>query len=102
VTPPSTINIGNAPAALAQNNLITAYTALSSMSGTNLPGGIGNQALNPGVYNFSSSALLTGTLTLNALGNPNATFIFVIPSSLTTASASKVTVVGGGQGTNVF
>ena len=41
VTPPSTINIGNAPAALAQNNLITAYTALSSMSGTNLPGGIG-------------------------------------------------------------
>jgi uncharacterized protein with beta-barrel porin domain len=102
VTPPSTINVGNASAALAQSNLNTAYTALAGMSGTNLPGGIGNQALNPGVYNFSSSALLTGTLTLNALGNPNATFVFVIPSSLTTASASNVTVVGGGQGTNVF
>ena len=101
VTPPGTINVGNAAAATAKINLTTAYNTLAGMSGTNLPAGIGNQALNPGVYNFSSSALLTGTLTLNATG-PNSTFIFVIPSSLTTASASKVTVVGGGQGTDVF
>jgi hypothetical protein len=101
VTPPGTTNVGNAAAATAQSNLTTAYNTLAGMSGTNLPAGIGNQALNPGVYNFSSSALLTGTLTLNATG-PNSTFIFVIPSSLTTASASKVTVVGGGQGTDVF
>jgi Ice-binding-like/Autotransporter beta-domain len=101
VTPPGTTNVGNAAAAMAQSNLTTAYNTLAGMSGTNLPAGIGNQALNPGVYNFSSSALLTGTLTLNATG-PNSTFIFVIPSSLTTASASKVTVVGGGQGTDVF
>jgi uncharacterized protein YhjY with autotransporter beta-barrel domain len=101
VTPPGTINIANAAAATAQSNLTTAYNTLAAMSGINLPGGIGNQALNPGVYNFSSSALLTGTLTLNATG-PNSTFIFVVPSSLTTASASKVTVVGGGQGTDVF
>jgi uncharacterized protein with beta-barrel porin domain len=101
VIPPSTTNAGNAAAAQAQSDLTTAYTTLAGMSGTNLPAGIGNQALNPGVYNFSSSALLTGTLVLNATG-PTSTFIFVIPSSLTTASASKVTVVGGGQGTNVF
>jgi hypothetical protein len=101
VTPPATMNLGNAAAATAQSNLTTAYNSLAAMSGTNLPAGIGNQALNPGVYNFSSSALLSGTLTLNATG-PNSTFIFVIPSSLTTASASKVTVVGGGQGTDVF
>ena len=101
VTPPATTNVGNAAAATAQSNLTTAYNTLAGMSGTNLPAGIGNQALNPGVYNFSSSALLTGTLTLNATG-PNSTFIFVVPSSLTTASASKVTVVGGGQGTDVF
>jgi hypothetical protein len=101
VTPPSTINVANAVAVQAQSNLTTAYNSLAGMSGTNLPAGIGNQALNPGVYNFSSSAQLTGTLTLNATG-PNSTFIFIVPSALTTASASKVTVVGGGQGTNVF
>jgi preprotein translocase subunit SecG len=45
---------------------------------------------------------LTGALTLNAEGNPNAVFIFKIGSTLTTASSSTVSVIGGGQGSNVF
>jgi type VI secretion system secreted protein VgrG len=46
--------------------------------------------LTPGVYFFASSAQLTGTLTLNDLGNPNAVFVFQIGSTLTTASSSSV------------
>src|SRR5438270_294372 len=39
---------------------------------------------------FCASAALTGTLTLNFQGNPNAFFLFKIGSTLTTASASSI------------
>jgi hypothetical protein len=58
--------------------------------------------LTPGVYTFNSNAQLTGSLTLNAQGNPNAVFIFKIGTTLITSSSSSVNVIGGGQGTNVF
>jgi uncharacterized repeat protein (TIGR01451 family) len=45
---------------------------------------------------------LTGTLTLDAQGDPNAVFIFQIGSTLTTASNSSVRVINGGQSCNVF
>ena len=51
----------------------------------------------PGTYCFSSSAQLTGTLTLNAQGNSDATFIFKIGSTLTTASGSSVLLINGGN-----
>jgi type VI secretion system secreted protein VgrG len=51
---------------------------------------LGGLTLTPGVYDFSSSAQLTGTLTLDAEGDPNAQFIFKIGSTLTTASSSAV------------
>jgi outer membrane autotransporter protein len=69
-----------------------------NLSGQNL----GGLTLIPGVYTFSSSAQLTGNLTLNALGNPNAIFVINIGSTLTTASASSVTLINGAQGGNVF
>ena len=46
---------------------------------------------------LSSSAQLTGTLTLDAQGNPNAVFVFQIGSTLTTASSSSVNLINGGQ-----
>ena len=55
----------------------------------------------PGVY--SGGALgLTGTLTLDAQGNPNAVFIFQAASTLITASASAVVLVNGANACNVF
>ena len=63
---------------------------------------MGGKTLVPGVYNFSSFAQLTGPLTLNGLGNPNSIFIFNIGSTLTTASASSVTLINGAQGGDVF
>jgi len=58
--------------------------------------------LGPGVYFFASSAQLTGTLTLNAGGNPNAVFIFQIGSTLTTASSAAVVAENGAQAANIF
>ncbi len=95
-----TIHAGDAAAMQAQNDLLGAYNFAageacnSSLTGQNL----GGLTLTPGVYCFSSSAQLTGTLTLNAEGNPNSVFLFQIGSTLTTASGSSVDVINGGTG----
>jgi type VI secretion system secreted protein VgrG len=45
---------------------------------------------------------LTGTLTLDTLGNPNAQFVFQIGSTLTTASNSSVIFKNSVTDSNVF
>jgi uncharacterized protein YhjY with autotransporter beta-barrel domain len=96
--------ISDAVAVQAQIDLATGYNAAASRPTTSdLTGqNLGGLTLTPGVYNFASSAQLTGSLRLNALGNPNAIFIFNIGSTLTTGSGSSVTVIGGGLGSNVY
>jgi type VI secretion system secreted protein VgrG len=99
-----TIHIADALALSAQNSVTTAYNALASQACTmDLTGqDLGGQTLTAGVYCFSTSAQLTGTLTLNAQGNAAAVFIFKIGSTLTTASGSSVVVINGGSPCNVF
>jgi len=50
---------------------------------------LGNMTLKPGAYRFSSSAELTGVLTLKGPGR----FTFFIASTLTTASGAKVELI---------
>ena len=107
--PPGTVSGGtthamDAVALQAQNDLTTAYNfAAGEPCGTNLTGqNLGGLTLTPGVYCFTSSAQLTGMLTLDSQGNSNAVFVFQIGSTLTTASASSVIVANGGEGDNVF
>jgi uncharacterized protein with beta-barrel porin domain len=105
VTPPGVIHaINDGPTIAARISLTNAYNNLAGRTTTaDLTGqNLGGKTLIPGVYNFSSSAQLTGVLNLNGLGNPNAIFIFNIASSLTTASASVVSLINGAQGGNVF
>jgi hypothetical protein len=83
----------------AQNDLTTAYNNTAATPCTvDLTGkDLGGLTLTPGIYCFSASAQLTGALTLDALGNSNARFVFKIGSTLTTASSSSVTVINGGS-----
>jgi hypothetical protein len=99
-----TEDITNTAAANAQTALVTAYGALTSQSGGSVPltGDLGGRTLTPGVYSFSSSAQLTGTVTLDAQGDPSSVFIFLIGSTLTTASSAVVSVINGGSDCNVF
>jgi len=92
------IHSNDAVAMQAQNDLTTAYNNIASTPCTvDLTGqDLGGLTLTPGVYCYSSTAQLTGTLTLNALGNPSALFLFKIGSALTTASGSSVTVINNG------
>lgn len=105
--PPGTVNgtqhITDAAAAQAQTDLITAYNAASGQTGgVTISGDLGGRTLTPGVYNSSSSMGLTGTLTLDGQGDPNAVFVFQAGSTLTTASASNVVLTNSAQACNVF
>src|SRR3984893_5174729 len=99
-----TIHENDGLAIQAQLDDVAAFTALSGRPVTvNLTGqDLGGKTLTSGVYGFSTSAQLTGTLTLDGQGNPNSVFIFNVGSTLTTASASRIVLINGAQGSNVF
>lgn len=99
-----TIHAGDAVAQTAQSDLTTAYNAAAGLAvtGTLTGQNLGGLTLTPGVYFFASSAQLTGKLTLNNLGNPNALFVFQIGSTLTTASASSVIFSNSLTDSNVY
>jgi hypothetical protein len=99
-----TQHISDAVAVQAKNDLTTAYndaaarptTALSTVE-------LGGTTKRPGVYQSLPGTFgITGTLTLDAQGNPNAVFIFKAASTLITASASSVNLINGAQASNVF
>jgi len=87
-----TTHAADAVALQAQNDTTTAYDNLAGQACTSDLTGqdLGGKTLVPGVYCFSSSAQLTGVLTLNAGGNPNAVWVFQTVSTLVTASNSSV------------
>ena len=99
-----TIHTGDAVALQAKDDVTTAYITLAGEAPTrDLTGqDLGGRTLTPGVYFFSSSAQLTGALTLDAQGDPSSVFVFQMGSTLTTASNSSVLVVNSGRDCNVF
>ena len=96
----------DAVARQAQADLTTAYDIAAGqpvspgnvLTGTDL----GNRTLSAGAYRYDTSAQLTGQLTLDAAGDPNAQFVFEIGSTLTTASASSVRLINGASPCNVY
>lgn len=104
--PPGTIASGSGSlrandgtAVAAKADATTYFNALNALPcGTVLTGqDLGARTLAPGVYCFSSSAQLTGALTLSGAGD----YVFQIGSTLTTASNSSVTLTNGATNSRV-
>jgi hypothetical protein len=95
---------GDAVTQGAKNDLVIAYdNAVGQPCSQDLTGqDLGAMTLTPGVYCFDTSAQLTGSLTLDAQGDPDAVFIFKIGSTLTTASASSIVLADSAQACHVF
>jgi hypothetical protein len=103
-------------ATLAESEGITAYTTLAGLPGgidvSTLGGGageLGNRTLAPGIYKSApgSYSILTGDLTLDAKGDPNAYWVFQMASSLTVGDPTgpqtrSVILVNGAKASNVF
>jgi hypothetical protein len=97
-------HVDDAVAIGAKNALTTSYNDAAGRpsngsAGTDLSG----QTFLPGVRTASSSLLLSsGSVTLDAQGDPNAVFIFQVGSTLITGSSTTVALVNGAQACNVF
>jgi len=85
----------------AQKDLTTAYTTAAGAVATAIPVELGGTTKKPGVYSGDTLGL-TGTLTLDAGGDPNAVFIFKAASTLITASDSHVDMINSANPCNVF
>ena len=102
--------------AIAQKGLLDANAAYLSISPAGKPGGsdpnageLGGLTLAPGVYKSASGTfkISNGNLTLDAQGDPNATWIFQTASGLTVGiagptGAKSVILINGGLPKNVF
>lgn len=95
---------GGAVPLQGQVDALAAFVALGSgVSIQNLTGiDLGGLTLGAGVRNFNSSAQLTGILTLDAGGDSNARFDFLIGSTLTSGTGSIVNLINGASADNVF
>lgn len=97
------IHSADGAAAQAQAALTTGYIDAAGRSGaTTVAGDLSGQTLVAGVYKSTSSLGLTGDLTLDAQGNPDAIFIFQISSTLITGSGSHVKLTNAAKACNVF
>ncbi|MGC5009871.1 ice-binding family protein [Streptosporangium sp. DT93] len=99
-----TVHAGDPTAAQAQADLTIAYNAAAAQpSDAVLPTELGGTTVTPGTYTSAAGTFgITGGLTLDAQGDPNAIFIFKAATTLITAAASTVTLTGGAQACNVF
>ncbi len=95
-------HLADAVAATAQNDLTTAYNTLAGLPCGTVVGtvNIGGTTRAAGVYCSATSILVTGDLTLDGGGNPNATFVFQAGSTITTAG--NVILINGAQAKNVY
>jgi LruC domain-containing protein len=98
------IHVADAHSVSAANALGSAYSSLSGVTcGVVIGTTMGNsQVLTPNVYCMGAAATLNGTLTLNALGNPNAIFIFKINGAFATTASSNIVLINGANLSNVY
>ncbi len=112
--PPPTVNCPNegtaATMAIATEALLEATTAYNTLQGLPstgvLAGGLAGTTIYPGVYTNSSTVGITGgDLTLDAQGDPTATWVFQIGSSLTVGEAgqpSSIILANGAKASNIY
>ncbi len=103
----------NALTAQARYDLLRLYIHLNALS-VNFPdafnpvsspahgAAFGGETLVPGVYSIGSAGSITGALTLNGGGNPNAVFVIKMNGALTIDAGATVSLTNGAKSSNVF
>ncbi len=98
-----TIHATDPTAAQAQTDLTAAYNdAAGRTPAQALPADLGGRTLTPGVYKTGAALALTGGVTLDGQGDPNAVFVIQVGSALTTNVGSVVALINDAKPSNVF
>ncbi|HUW75173.1 MAG TPA: ice-binding family protein [Gallionella sp.] len=86
---------------------LPAGTTLGAVSGSAMV--VGDNLFYPGVYQSKTSIMITGDLTLDAQGNPDAVFVFQSSSSVGTAAGgptpanrTRILLINGAKASNVW
>ena len=89
----------------AKDDLIALYNEIITLTPTvtNHAADYGSgETLGPGVYTQAAASSITGTLTLDAGGDPNALFVFYAVGAFATAASSEVILTNGATSSNVW
>ncbi|MBC7677385.1 MAG: DUF3494 domain-containing protein, partial [Pseudorhodobacter sp.] len=98
------IHAGDEAAAQAQRDAVLAYADAGRRAPTtpDFSGDLNGRTFLPGVHHSTAAIDLTGTVTLDGDGDPDAVFIFQISAALNAAAISSVTLVNGARASNVY
>jgi len=104
ITTGSSIHIADAVAIKAKNDLIIAYDdAFNRTPVTRIASELGGETLIPGTYDSADGTFeITGTLTLDAKGDPDGVFIFKTASTLKTAVDSNIELINSARFCRIF
>jgi hypothetical protein len=100
-----TVHVANAITAQARIDLDLAYTQLMLIPNTvtTHPPSFGlGEILTTGIYYIGGAASLSGDITLDGLGDPNAIFVFKFDGAYVVAAQSRVIMINGASRCNVF
>jgi len=98
------IYIADAVALQAKNDLVVAYNDAESRTPvTRIPSELGGSTLTPGTYDSADGTFqITGTLTLDAQGDPEGVFVFKTASTLITAAGSNIVMTNSARFCRTF
>lgn len=104
LTVSGTVHLTDVAAKVAKDDLVTAYNDAMGRSPVKTIGSeLGGMTLTPGIYDsLDGKFSITGTLTLDAQGDPEAVFVFKSASTLITASASNVNLINSARFCRTF
>lgn len=98
--------IADGSTSAANASLLIVYDYLNTLTSDIellYPAQFGNDlVLTPHTYIMNAGTSLTGTVYLNAEGNPDAVFVIKVKGAFTTSTHSKVILTNGAQAKNVF
>lgn len=103
-----TKNVANAASLSAKNDLTLAYNSLNDaahaiMYDTVLGATMGNgQVLTPRTYRRGDLTTLSGDLTFDAVGNPEAVFVIKIGAALNVSANTRILLANGARASNIY
>ena len=105
--PPGTVtgvkHVADAAAATAQDDRQSAYdSVVAQTGGTAFGGDLAGKTFTPGLYSTAAAVTNTGSITLDAGGDPSAIFVFKVGAALSSAAATKVVLTNGALANNVY